>query len=117
VTSGKLYYDLVSGRAEAKLAHVPILRAEQLYPFPTEALAEALARFPRLREVVWAQEEARNHGAWHLLRDELEAALPPGVSLSYTGRPAAAPAAVCDPRRHHAEQRDVVTSALGVIAG
>jgi len=117
VTSGKLYYDLVSGRAEAKLANVPILRAEQLYPFPTEALAEALARFPRLREVVWAQEEARNHGAWHLLRDELEAALPPGVSLSYAGRPAAAPAAVCDPRRHHAEQRDVVTGALGVIAG
>ena len=117
VTSGKLYYDLLSGRSEAKLSDVPILRVEQLYPFPTKALAEALARFPLLHEVAWAQEEAKNHGAWHLLRDELAAALPRGVSLSYAGRPAAAPTAVCDPRQHRAEQRNVVTSALGIMPG
>ena len=46
------------------------------------------ARFPALREVVWAQEEAKNHGAWHLVRDQLESVLPRGVSLVYAGRPA-----------------------------
>jgi 2-oxoglutarate dehydrogenase E1 component len=116
VTSGKVYYDLSGGRARAGLAGVPILRLEQLYPFPAEALAAELRRFPRLREVVWAQEEARNHGAWPFLREHLEAALPFGVSLEYAGRPAAAPTAICNPGLHIAEQQAVVISALGITA-
>jgi len=116
VTSGKVYYDLSSERARAGLPGVPILRLEQLYPFPADALATELRRFPRLRELVWAQEEAKNHGAWHFLREQLEAALPPGVSLEYAGRPAAAPTAICNAGLHAAEQRAVVTSALGITA-
>jgi 2-oxoglutarate dehydrogenase E1 component len=113
IASGKLYYDLVQGRTQAQLPNVPILRLEQLYPFPADALAAELRRYPRLREVVWAQEEARNHGAWHLLRDALETALPPGVALRYAGRPAAAATAVCHAAPHTAEQNAVVASALG----
>jgi 2-oxoglutarate dehydrogenase E1 component len=113
VTSGKFYYDLQTLRAQRTRCDVAILRLEELYPFPSERLAQELARFPRLRSVVWAQEEARNHGAWHLLRDELEALLPPGVTLMYSARPAAAPAAGCDPKQHAAEQRQVALTALG----
>ncbi|MDQ2961836.1 MAG: 2-oxoglutarate dehydrogenase E1 component [Pseudomonadota bacterium] len=116
VTSGKIYYDLSSARAHAGLIGLPILRLEQLYPFPADALAAELLRFPRLRLVVWAQEEARNHGAWYFLREQLEAALPPGVSLEYAGRPAAAPTAICNAGLHAAEQLAVVTSALGMSA-
>ncbi len=115
VTSGKLYYDLLTERSKAGLRNVPILRAEQLYPFPVDTLREELGRFPRLREVVWAQEEAKNHGAWHLLRDQLEAALPPEATLTYAGRPPAAPSAVCNAREHAVEQHDAVASALGII--
>jgi 2-oxoglutarate dehydrogenase E1 component len=114
IVSGKLYYDLVQGRAEAQLSNVPILRVEQLYPFPADALAAGLRCYPLLREVVWAQEEAKNHGAWHLLRDALETILPPDVSLRYAGRPAAAAAAVCKPAQHAAEQTAVVAAALGL---
>jgi 2-oxoglutarate dehydrogenase E1 component len=114
VTSGKFYYEISSERAHASLKNVPILRVEQLYPFPADALAEALARFPRLREVVWAQEEAKNHGAWYLLRDRLEAALPPGVALTYAGRPAMAPTASCDAGRHATEQRDIARRAQAI---
>ena len=114
VTSGKLYYDLAAGRAQAGLSNLPILRAEQLYPFPTEALAPRLQHYPQLREVVWAQEEARNHGAWHCVRDAIEVALPLGVSLRYAGRAAAPATAVCNPARHAAEQREVVATALGL---
>jgi 2-oxoglutarate dehydrogenase E1 component len=113
IASGKLYYDLVQGRTQAQLPDVPILRLEQLYPFPADALAAELRRYPHLREVVWTQEEARNHGAWHLLRDALETALPPGVALRYAGRPAAAATAVCHTAPHMAEQNAVVASALG----
>ena len=111
VTSGKLYYDLANERTRANLEHTPILRLEQLYPFPNDALVAELARFPALRELVWAQEEAKNHGAWHLLRDQLETTLPPGVSLAYAGRPTAAASAVCDARRHAAEQQRVIATA------
>jgi 2-oxoglutarate dehydrogenase E1 component len=116
VTSGKLYYDLAAARGRARFRDIPILRVEQLYPFPTSGLAAQLAAWPRLREVVWAQEEAKNHGAWYQIRDELEAALPPGVSLIYAGRSAAAPSAVCHPAQHIAEQRAVVADALGLPA-
>jgi 2-oxoglutarate dehydrogenase E1 component len=114
LTSGKLYYDLSSERERAGLRNAPILRVEQLYPFPEEALAQALDRFPRLREVVWAQEEAKNHGAWYPLRDRLEAALPPGATLTYAGRPAMAPTAMGDAARNAAEQRGIARSALSV---
>jgi len=114
VTSGKLYYDLAAGRAQAGLSHLPILRAEQLYPFPAKALAGRLQRYPQLREVVWAQEEAKNHGAWQCVRDAIESAMPPGVSLRYAGRAAWPATAVCNPARHAAEQRAVVASALGI---
>lgn len=114
VVAGKLYYALARERAEAGLANVPILRLEQLYPFPSAALTQALGRFPLLRDVVWAQEEPKNHGPWFALRDRLEAALPPGVGLNYLGRPAMAPTAGCDPARHAAEQRDIARRALGI---
>jgi 2-oxoglutarate dehydrogenase E1 component len=116
ITSGKIYYDLSSGRAQAGLSGVPILRLEELYPFPADALAAELRRFPQLRVAVWAQEEAKNHGAWHFLREQLEAALPPGVSLKYAGRPAAAPTAICNAALHVVEQHAVVISALGITA-
>ena len=117
ITSGKLYYDLVSERSKSGLQNVAILRAEQLYPFPKDALREALGRFPLLRQVIWAQEEAKNHGAWHLLRDQLEASLPQGTSLTYAGRPPAAPSAVCNPQQHAIEQHDAVVTALGIAPG
>jgi 2-oxoglutarate dehydrogenase E1 component len=115
VTSGKVYYPLAKAREAAGLAaQVPILRAEQLYPFPVDELARVLARCPGLTEVVWAQEEAQNHGAWHLVRDPLEAALPKGVSLRYAGRPPAAPCAVCRQGLHAQEERALVAQALGL---
>ena len=117
VTSGKHYYDLLSERSKAGLQNQPILRVEQLYPFPVDSLRDELARFPRLRTVVWAQEEAKNHGAWHLVRDQLEAALPPEASLTYAGRSPAAPSAVCNAQVHATEQYDAVACALGIMAG
>jgi 2-oxoglutarate dehydrogenase E1 component len=117
LTCGKLYYDLLSVRSRARVPNVPILRLEELYPFPLEALARALSRYPGLRELVWAQEEARNHGAWYLVRDRIEAALPPNVDLSYAGRAAMAPTAACNPAQHPEEQRQIARSALGLAPG
>jgi 2-oxoglutarate dehydrogenase E1 component len=112
VTSGKLYYDLADARAKTSRPDVPILRVEQLYPFPADALAAELRRFPRLRHAVWSQEEARNHGAWHFVREQLEGALPPGVSLDYIGRAASAASATGSAAVHATEQRQIIAAAL-----
>src|SRR4029077_2060643 len=64
-----------------------IARIEQLYPFPTAELTELLAGYTGLTEIVWAQEEPANMGAWRSVRHRVEAAVPPGVRLGYVGRP------------------------------
>ena len=113
VVSGKFYYALATARGSANSRDLPILRAEALYPFPAAELEQALARFPHLAEVVWAQEEAQNHGAWHLVREALESALPASASLRYAGRPPRAAAASADAAGHAAEQERIARGALG----
>jgi 2-oxoglutarate dehydrogenase E1 component len=113
IASGKIYHELDAERARRTLSLPALLRIEQLYPFPRITLAQELAKYPALREVIWIQEEAKNHGAWHFVRDDIEAVLPARANLVYAGRPAAAPAAVCRAAEHLAEQRALIDSALG----
>jgi 2-oxoglutarate dehydrogenase E1 component len=116
VVSGKFYYSLATERARAASRNLPVLRAEALYPFPAAELEQELARFPRLAQVVWAQEEAQNHGAWYLVRESLESALPAGASLLYAGRPSRAAAASAAAAGHAAEQERIARGALGLDA-
>jgi 2-oxoglutarate dehydrogenase E1 component len=60
--SGKVYYDLVAEREEQGARDVHLLRIEQLYPFPEDALVECLSPY-RHCHLVWCQEEPRNMGA------------------------------------------------------
>ncbi len=64
---GKIYYELLAHRRENKITDTALVRIEQLYPFPTEAFAKAIEQFPNAKEIVWAQEEPRNQGAWYWL--------------------------------------------------
>ena len=68
--SGKIYYDLLAAREERKADHVALLRVEQLYPFAADQARDLLARYSPSAEVVWAQEEPRNMGPWHFIRDQ-----------------------------------------------
>jgi 2-oxoglutarate dehydrogenase E1 component len=61
--TGKVYYDLFEEREKRGIDRIQLLRLEQLYPFPENALARELARFPEA-EIVWCQEEPKNQGAW-----------------------------------------------------
>ena len=66
-------------------ADTPIIRVEQLYPFPSRQLAAELARYPNLKTVVWCQEESRNQGAWSFIEPQLRELLPSSARLSYAG--------------------------------
>ena len=107
--SGKLYYDIAGHEERAGARHVAVARLEQLYPFPTEAYGRLVASYPALREIVWAQEEPQNMGAWRTIRHRLEA---PGVPLRFVGRPWRASTAEGYPTAHLVEQDRIVRAAL-----
>lgn len=73
LVSGKLYVDLVTQAQRGERKDIALVRVEQLYPFPTEDIAAALANYPAAEEIVWAQEEPENMGAWEFARPYLEA--------------------------------------------
>ena len=91
--SGKVYFDLLKARREAKVESVAIVRIEQLYPFPSEEYEAILRKYSNAREIVWCQEEPQNQGGWYQIRHRLQSPLGPKHELLYAGRAgAAAPA-------------------------
>ena len=115
ICTGKVYYDLLAERDNRCAMDTYILRLEQLYPFPTGALRNELARF-RNAHVVWCQEEPKNMGAWFFINDFIEELM---VELSmkqkrpiYAGRLSAAAPATGLLKRHVKEQIDLVNFAL-----
>jgi 2-oxoglutarate dehydrogenase E1 component len=113
--SGKVYYDIVGHEERAAAPSVAVARLEQLYPFPVEAAAELVRSHPRLEQLIWAQEEPQNMGAWRAIRHRLEeAAGPAGVAIRYVGRPWRASPSEGYPTAHLREQDRIVREALGV---
>jgi 2-oxoglutarate dehydrogenase E1 component len=110
--SGKIYYDLMAEAAD-RGSRPPVARVEQLYPLPGDELRALLGRYPSLGEVVWAQEEPRNMGAWSYMESRLRDLLPEGVALRYAGRPERASPAEGYPAAHQLEQQRIVVEALG----
>ncbi|MER2520725.1 MAG: 2-oxoglutarate dehydrogenase E1 component [Bdellovibrionales bacterium] len=115
--SGKVYYDLFESREQRKLDRVALVRLEQFYPFPDQALAKELARYANA-DVVWCQEESMNYGAWYYLDRRLENVL---ASIKhrcrrplYAGRPESAAPSTGSLKRHNQEQSDLMDMALSV---
>ena len=94
-------------------------RIEQLYPFPLELVTQLVAGYPDLREVVWAQEEPQNMGAWRSLRHRLDEAAAPAARVDrvqYVGRTWRASTSEGYPTLHQHEQDRIVREALGLGA-
>jgi 2-oxoglutarate dehydrogenase E1 component len=117
--SGKVYYDLAAARDSAEAWDIEILRVEQLYPFPSKAVKEMLAKTPKA-SIVWCQEEPKNMGGWTFVRDFIEDIMQEvGMTqqrLAYAGRAAAASPATGTLSRHNREQNDLVQAALDLSA-
>jgi 2-oxoglutarate dehydrogenase E1 component len=115
LSTGKVYFDLLAQRREQKIDDIALLRVEQLFPFPFNTLATALARYKNA-EFVWAQEEPENMGAWNFVDRKIERVLAKldikGKRARYVGRPEAASTATGLLRRHNAEQARLVAEAL-----
>ncbi|MFM0491853.1 2-oxoglutarate dehydrogenase E1 component, partial [Paraburkholderia graminis] len=112
LSSGKFFYDLQAARDAGGDTRTALIRVEQLYPFPTSELAVALAAFPQLDEVVWAQEEEKKHGAWHFVRDEIQQAVPANCRIVDVCRRESPSGAHSSIRAHRDEQQRLVAAAL-----
>jgi 2-oxoglutarate dehydrogenase E1 component len=110
--SGKVYYDLALSPLRAGASGVAIGRVEMLYPFPAAELAALIEGYPRLEEIVWAQEEPRNMGPRKFLLPDLLALAPAGVKVRDVSRPERASPAEGYPAAHAAEQARIVREAL-----
>ncbi len=115
--SGKVSYELMEARDQAGDLGVEVLRIEQLYPFPSEPLVKRLRAMPKLQDVIWAQEEPKNNGAWTFVEPLLETCLAEAgfghLRPQYAGRDAAASPATGLAKRHAAEQAALIAAALG----
>ncbi len=111
--SGKVYYDLLRKRDEVgKTREVALIRLEQFYPWPAEALTAVLSRYPSSSvEWVWAQEESQNMGGWHFVWPRLRELL--GEDVLYVGRGASASTATGSHAVHEREQAELVEAAIG----
>jgi 2-oxoglutarate dehydrogenase E1 component len=115
--SGQIYYDLVAAREAGKAGHAAIVRLEQLYPFDSAQAEVVIARYPAVSEVVWAQEEPRNMGAWRFVYKAFEPLLEPSArKIQYVGRVESASPATGSLRVHQAEQAQIVREALATGA-
>ncbi len=118
--SGKIYYDLLAAREERKAEQIALVRIEQLYPFAQSMFNDILLRYPLTAEVIWAQEEPRNMGAWRFLREQIQPLLDgSGRELRYVGRSESASPATGSMKRHQQEQAEILDEALtiGAVAG
>ncbi|TVQ83786.1 MAG: 2-oxoglutarate dehydrogenase E1 component [Micavibrio sp.] len=113
--SGKVYYDLAEERDKRKIKDITVVRLEQLYPFPDDALSEELAKYPNA-DIIWCQEEPENMGGWTFVDRRIEAVLTKLKHKTrrpvYVGRSAAASPATGLLKHHLAEQAKIVDRAL-----
>lgn len=115
--SGKVYYDLLQRRREAKAYGVAIIRIEQLYPFPDKVLAKILVPYNKIQDVVWCQEEPMNQGAWYPSQHYMRRVIADHTNseslyLMYCGREGSAAPATGYMAVHRKQQKDLVEKAL-----
>jgi len=113
LSSGKMSIDLQSNGLRKQAEDVALIRVEELYPFPEAALRNVLANYPRVREVIWVQEEPKNMGAWKYMFPRVSALLEPKIKLNAVARPESSSPATGFAELYQAEQDRLIQSALG----
>ena len=98
--TGKFYYDLLAAKEEHNRDDVALVRLEQLFPLPSDQMKKIIKKYNNATDLVWAQEEPRNMGAWsHIMMHFDEASTFRVASRRFYASPAAG-SAVRSKNRH-----------------
>ncbi len=111
--TGRIYYDLLKARlANPAAQNVALVRVEQLYPWPANQVEAVLRKYSSAKEVLWVQEEPKNMGAWHFVRDYIASQISMAVKFQFCGRDPQASPAVGSEKVHEKEQKHIIEEAL-----
>ena len=114
IAAGKVTWDLEAERKKRGDEQTAILHLERFYPLPGEALATELAKYPNA-DIVLAQEEPENQGAWPFLAMNLPADLAAQGetrAVQAVTRPPSASPAAGTAKKHAQEQADLISRAF-----
>ena len=109
--TGKIGHELRAERKRRGDTTTAILFLDQMYPFPEQDLAEALAQHPNAHEVVWVQEEPANMGALFFVQPRLER-MAAGKAIRSVKRSASATPATGSAKAHEMEQETLLALAF-----
>jgi 2-oxoglutarate dehydrogenase E1 component len=110
--SGKIYHDLVAHAAYGALRRTAIARIELLAPLPVGDINRLIGDYPRLKKIVWVQEEPKNMGARAFVRRRLLEGKRDGFDIEYIGRGYRASPSEGYAGQHAVEQERIVSTAL-----
>ncbi len=113
LVAGKVYYDLLAEVEKRQLTDVALVRLEQFYPLPMAQLESVLDGYPNA-QLMWAQEEPENMGAWPFICLELAKRLHNGRTITVASRPASASPATGSSKRSAQELADLMETALTI---
>lgn len=86
--SGKFYYEMIEKAEKMGVDNMAFVRVEQLYPLPKTQIDSILSKYTNAKNILWAQEEPENMGAWRYMAMALR-----NLNLIGINRPASAAAA------------------------
>lgn len=101
--TGKMYYEMLEEREKRGVTDMALIRLEQLYPFPQKALDNALRGFGKNVQLLWAQEEPENMGAWSYIMRMMRKS-----NIDVIAYPAQASPAAGSSKMHEARMRQVM---------
>ena len=101
--TGKMYYEMMEEREKRGVTDMALIRLEQLYPFPQKALDNALKGFGKNTQLLWAQEEPENMGAWSYIMRMMRKS-----NIDVVAYPAQASPAAGSSKMHEARMRQVM---------
>jgi 2-oxoglutarate dehydrogenase E1 component len=111
ICTGKIGHELRAERKKRKNTSTAIVFLEQLYPFPEQELAAAIAQQAAAREIIWVQEEPANMGALFYMLPRLRHIAGERSVLSVK-RSASASPSTGSPKAHEVEQRTLLSLAF-----
>lgn len=86
-----------------------------MFPLPYDHISRHIKNYPNATEIVWAQEEHKNMGAWSFIQPRVNNLMKKiGIEkeVQYAGRPASAATATGFPKVHKQELADLLEAAL-----
>ena len=114
ICTGKVSYDMMAGR-DAANAPIAVLRAEQLYPWPAEAITYTLRRYPNARDLIWLQEEPENMGAWDFVKGRLYERHGDDYRIKRISRPESGSPATGSNMIHAQEQAELIQRVIDFV--